>query len=148
MREIKTHLSRESANNYMNALQKYKEELFTVVGEGIDTCCDLSHNNSNSRGWWHKDGQPLERNIGELICLMHSELSEAMEGARKDLVSDHIPGFSMLEEELADTLVRIFDLAGALKLNLSGAFKAKTLYNMVREDHSDASRAADGGKKF
>ena len=38
-------------------------------------------------GWWHdSEGNKKERNIGELLCLIHSEISEAIEGARKELM--------------------------------------------------------------
>ena len=147
MREVTTQLSREAATRVMTNDQLV-QALLDMSEIGFQHAIELCHSNSNYRGWWHKDGELLVRNIGELICLMHSELSEAMEGARKDLPSDHIEGFSMLEEELADTLVRIFDLAGALNLKLPAAFVAKTKFNSIRQDHSDAARSAEGGKKF
>jgi NTP pyrophosphatase (non-canonical NTP hydrolase) len=121
----------------------------TSYARALDNLSALCHSISVRSGWWaQKDGSLLERNVGELICLMHSELSEAMEGARKDLPSDHIPGFTMLEEELADVLVRIFDFAGAANLRLSEAFKAKCHYNLHREDHKPEVRHAEGGKQF
>lgn len=42
--------------------------------------------------WWHDaDGNRIDRNFGELLCLVHSEISEAMEGDRKSLMDDHLP---------------------------------------------------------
>ena len=50
---------------------------------------------NKANGWWSWD-----RNDGELIALMHSELSEALEGLRhKNPKSDKIPEFSSVEEE-------------------------------------------------
>lgn len=104
----------------------------------------------NNDKWWRDPvtHQPIERNKGELIALMHSELSEALEGMRKDLKDDKLPHRSQLEVELADCLIRIFDFAGEYKLDLEGAYQEKRAYNLSRQDHSFAARAAHGGKKF
>lgn len=79
-----------------------------------------------AQGFWESD------NTGEKIALMHSELSEALEADRKNLPSDHIEGFSGLEEELADCIIRIFDFAGHHDLRLAEAFTAKVLFNLSR----------------
>lgn len=89
-----------------------------------------------------------KRNIGEMLCLIHSEISEAMEGARKGLMDDHLPHRCMLEVELADAVIRIFDMAGGLHLDLAGAIADKMLYNARRADHRPENRAAAGGKGF
>lgn len=101
-------------------------------------------------GWYSdpKTGERIQRNIPEMICLIHSELSEGLEGYRKNLPDDHLPHRLMLEVELADALIRIFDLAGYLQLDLSGAFIDKILYNANRADHKLENRALDNGKKF
>ena len=64
-----------------------------------------------------------------MLCLIHSEISEAMEGHRKNLMDDKIPHRSMLEVELADALIRICDMAGGLGLDLEGAVLEKLEYN-------------------
>lgn len=65
-----------------------------------------------NRKWWHdEDGIALHRNRGEMICLIHSEISEAMEGERKNLMDDKLPHRKMAEVELADALIRLFDFA-------------------------------------
>lgn len=86
--------------------------------------------------------------VAEKLCLSHSELSEAMEGYRKGLQDDHLPHRSMLEVELADAVIRIADLAGALGLDLGGAIAEKLQYNQSREDHKPENRAKEGGKAF
>lgn len=99
--------------------------------------------------WWHdKDGNPIERNKGELIALMHSELSECLEGVRKNLQDDHLPEFKMEVVELADTIIRIFDYAEGYRLPLAQAIMKKLLYNRERADHKHEARAAADGKKF
>lgn len=105
---------------------------------------------SADSGWWHdlETGMEKERNKAEMICLMHSELSEAMEGVRKDLMDDHLPNRKMEEVELADTIIRICDYAGGFGLDLGGAIMEKLSYNAKRADHKITNRAKDDGKKF
>src|SRR6266699_3400781 len=108
----------------------------------LDDCCAglsiLAHLTHHfNRKWWHdiETGDPIVRNKGELLCLIHSEISEAMEGERKDLMDDHLPHRKMVEVELADAMIRILDYAGAYGLDVGGAFLEKTLYNLKRQDH-------------
>lgn len=104
-----------------------------------------------NKQWWvdlETGEYSTDRNKGELICLMHSELSEAMEGVRKGLMDDKLPHRKMEEVELADCLIRIFDYAGGFGLDLDGAFSEKMAYNKERADHKIENRKLPGGKKF
>ena len=87
-------------------------------------------------------------NVPEKLCLIHSEISEAMEGHRKGLPDDKLPHRPMIEVELADAIIRICDLAGALQLDLGGAIAEKLQYNATREDHKLENRTKDGGKAY
>lgn len=100
--------------------------------------------------WWHDPitKETIYRNKGELIALIHSELSECLEGERKNLMDDKLPQRRMAEVELADTLIRIFDYAGAFGYDLQGAYEEKRKFNMEREDHKHEARLAAGGKRF
>lgn len=100
--------------------------------------------------WYYdpKTGKPIKWDVAVRIALIHSEVSEALEGHRKGLMDDKLPHRKMLEVELADTLIRIFDLAGEEKLDLGGALKEKLEYNAKREDHKPKNRAKKHGKKF
>lgn len=124
------------------------------------------HGASKSAGWWEhkKTGlnlisvicnpvDPLQELlagalVAQKLCLTHSEISEAMEGHRKGIKDDHLPNRSMLEVELADAVIRIADLAGALGLDLGGAVAEKLAYNAQRLDHKPEARAAAGGKAY
>lgn len=100
--------------------------------------------------WWQDPltGQYIDRNVGELLCLIHSEISEALEGARKDKMDDHLPHRKSIEVELADALIRIFDTGCGLGLDLGSALVEKMQYNAYREDHKIESRLKADGKKF
>jgi hypothetical protein len=118
--------------------------------ESTNALQKLCHGLAKEAGWWTDlmTGEPVERNKGEMFCLMHSEISEAMEGARKNLMDDHLTDRKMEEVELADTIIRIFDYAGAHNLDLGGALVEKLSYNLDRQDHKLINRKANDGKKF
>lgn len=84
---------------------------------------------SKANGFWEEG---INRNRGEMIALMHSELSECLEGIRKNTMDDHIPEFSSEEAELADTIIRIMDYGAGFKLRVMEALLAKLLYNKSR----------------
>jgi len=100
--------------------------------------------------WWRDPGtgEPIERNKGELMMLMVSEIAEAMEGERKGLMDDKLPHRSMAEVELVDALIRIFDYAGEYGYDLDGAYQEKMAFNARREDHKPEHRIAPGGKQW
>ena len=82
------------------------------------------------------------KNFGEVIALMHSELSEALESNRcGDPASDHIPEFTGVEEEFADIIIRIMDIAHHFNLRVAKAVIAKMAFNESRP-------YKHGGKKF
>lgn len=100
--------------------------------------------------WWHdiETGARIERNKGELLALIHSEISEVLEGVRKGAKDSKLPHRNAEEVELVDALIRIFDYAGAYGLDLDGAFEEKMAYNATREDHTHEHRRGKHGKKF
>lgn len=100
--------------------------------------------------WWQdpKTGKRIERNKGEMIALMHSELSEALEGVRKNKMDDHLPHRLSEEVELADLLIRALDYIGAFNLDIGGALIEKIDYNTTRADHTNEARLKADGKKF
>ena len=88
--------------------------------------CTLVHVWMQRQGFWESD------NFGEKIALIHSELSEALEASRKNLLSDHVPNMTGVEEELADTLIRLFDLCGHLQIDVEDVIRRKMQFNLDR----------------
>lgn len=113
-----------------NTEQKNFVDAFNQVANGV-------HQTAKEKGWW--DG---ERNNGEIIALMHSELSEALEALRHgNPPDDKIPDFSGAEAELADVVIRIMDMAPARGWRIAEAIMAKIAYNETRSHKH-------GGKTF
>ena len=82
------------------------------------------------------------------LALIHSEISEALEGHRKGIKDDKLPQYDMVAVELADALIRIFDLAGFLGIQLGTIIEAKERYNAQRADHKPEVRKGLHGKKY
>ena len=114
------------------------------------------HITAMDKGWWEdrdrliNEARTVSADLGDFaekavfgmaVALCHSELSEALEGERKDLPSDHIPSYTMAEEEFADVIIRIMDYASHHGLRVAQAVIAKSKYNKTRP-------TKPGGKKF
>lgn len=98
------------------------------VGQ-ISTLQDAIFSWNNHQGFWG----PGQSETGTKIALMHSELSEALDADREQIASDDkIPEFTGMEAELADTVIRILDFAGAHRLRLADAIIAKLQFNLTR----------------
>lgn len=144
--------------------QRVKEVTGSLMFNGTKLLAETCHKNAVEAGWWSNPSldakriimQPLGSGekflagalIAQKLCLIHSEISEAMEGARKNLMDDKLTHRTMLEVELADAAIRIFDLAGALNLDIAAAIIEKLEFNKTRPDHKPENRAKEGGKSF
>ncbi|AFK66680.1 pyrophosphatase [Colwellia phage 9A] len=140
----------------------------------INQIQSICHGLAKEGGWWDRKGDALaahnllltgtvtdaatlavltsvanqERNPLELIALMHSELSEGLEGVRKDQMDDKLPHRKMIEVELADAIVRILDASGGWGLDVGGALVEKLVFNITRSDHQPENRLKADGKKY
>lgn len=115
------------------------------------------HSKNIEAGWWNdpETGESLLNHkftpyvVGTKLMLTVTELAEATEGYRKDLMDDKLPHRKMIDVELADAVIRILDLAGAVGCtDLGGIIEEKRNFNSVRKDHTIESRLNIGGKKF
>lgn len=94
---------------------------------------------AHEKGWYDEP-----RELGTMIALCHSELSEALEALRGNGIvkaSKKIPNYTEVEEELADVVIRIMDMAHENGWDVGGAIEAKHEYNKTRE-------YKHGGKRF
>lgn len=101
---------------------------------------------NKEKGFWDK-----ERNVGELLMLVTSELGEAMEAHRKNKFAEvsryrnlRIAGSDFefafkqdikdtFEDEIADSMIRLFDLCGGLGIDIEFHIQQKLAYNKTRE---------------
>lgn len=131
-------------------------ELRTEMVPGFLTqLADHVHANNVKAGWWTdlETGEDLhgKRNIGEMLMLCVTELSEAMEGHRKGLPDDKLPHRPMFRVELVDTIIRLLDILGSEENDTHPAgdiFNEKLTYNANRADHKPENRRKAGGKKI
>ena len=105
-----------------------------------------SHGAASRAGWWKRER--TWETIPRCLMLIVSEIAEAMEGDRRNLMDDKLPHRKMIEVELADAMIRIADLAGAYELDLGGAVVEKMEFNAQRPDHKKENREAEGGKNY
>lgn len=137
-----------------------KEE--QAAGDAAATLVSICHGAASRSGWWldNETGEDvrqwpkkfLQLWIATKLMLTVSEVSESMEGLRKDRMDDKLPHRKMFDVELADALIRICDLAGGLAevmgVDLPGSVAEKLAFNAVRPDHKMENRQAADGKKF
>ena len=81
--------------------------------------------NSANKRWWQNPstGLPIARDRRELLALVVTELAEALEGERKDLMDDHLPHRRMAEVEMADAKIRLLDYAAGFKVDLEDSVR-------------------------
>lgn len=116
-----------------------------AIGNEINDLVKECHAVAADKGFWDK-----ERNTGEMLMLVTSELGEAMEAHRKGRFAN-LQGWAIneknlsfkenfelhikdsFEDEIADAVIRLFDLCGGLNIDLEAHINLKLKYNKTRE---------------
>jgi len=114
----RAHNAEKILNGLFREGVKFEEDdVYVRLNAGeFDTLTTVIHQFNVQAGWWNDPttGNFLgkERDLDDVVCLIHSEISEALEGYRKNLQDDKLPHHPMLIVELADTAIRCFDAIG------------------------------------
>ncbi|MCK5260038.1 MAG: nucleotide pyrophosphohydrolase [Candidatus Omnitrophica bacterium] len=91
-----------------------------VKGRSLNELAQLCHSIAVEKGFWDE-----ERNIGEALMLIVTELAEAMEAYRHQ-------DDAHFKEELADTFIRLLDLCGGLNIDMEEEIYTKSIHNKKR----------------
>jgi NTP pyrophosphatase (non-canonical NTP hydrolase) len=129
------------------------------MGKSINQLVQEAHQNAVSKGWWDED-----RSFGEIIALIHSEASEALEDFRTGHKPDEAwyehkladgeieksnhwisrEGFAGkpcgIPSELADIVIRVFDACGRYGIDLERVIAEKMAYNATRPQRHGGKR--------
>ena len=128
----------EELKQIMTTLETTSDRKFEIAFNEVS---EKVHQNSINKGFWEDRNKSSIGTITEKLCLMHSELSEALEAVRiGNPMCDKIPEFKAIETELADCVIRIMEFSVAYNLRLAEAILAKHEYN--------TTRPYNHGKKF
>jgi hypothetical protein len=107
----------------------------------IQHLSNFCHSISRSRGWWNDPitGATLlgVRNFGEMLALIHSEISETFEAAASAPIDelDEKTGHSHIAVELSDILIRLFDLIAAERIDVRLHIQpSQSLAEWLKED--------------
>ena len=133
--------------NTVDALEKRHDtaskervtNIFNFKVQGLNDLAFEVYQRNKEKGFWDK-----ERNVGELLMLVTSELGEAMEAHRKGRVAN-LQDFERkkmdfeeaikdtFEDEISDAIIRLFDLAGGFGIDIEKHVAYKLAYNQTRE---------------
>jgi len=108
--------------NTLRELTRFKDLEHT-----LNDLCTVVHANNKEKGFYDKP-----REVGTLLALIHSEVSEALEADRTDATDAHLRNRRGIEVELADVVIRVLDLGAYLGLDIGGAVMEKIKYNLTR----------------
>ena len=120
-----------------------------VILKGLNELAAEIHQRNIAKGFYEK-----EKNIGEMLCLIHSEVSEALEADRSNKYtsanmlavngwkfdSDFLDNYKRnvkgtFEEEMADIFIRVLDMCHFKGIDIEQHVKAKMRYNLTREKY-------------
>lgn len=76
---------------------------------GIDALAAVLHETAIEKGFW--DGEVTYDKLGNKLALVHSEVTEVLEGIRKS------KGSEAIVEEFADVIIRLLDVYAAMMNN-------------------------------
>jgi len=113
--------------------------------KGLNEASQKIHKASKLKGFYEKP-----REIGTLLMLVVSELSEALEADRKNRYASDMPTVLLhsdldtfpeifkgnvkdtFEDEIADAIIRLFDLCGYMNIDIEKHIDLKLKYNQGR----------------
>jgi len=143
-------MNNEQKDQLLPSASLVQNGLLAEVPAGLNDLACAIYERNVEKGFYEKP-----KNIGEMLCLIHSEVSEALEADRKDHYAN-LPMFesfndwnrpksdafsfesnikNTFEDEMADIIIRVLDLCAFKGIDIEKHISLKMQYNAAREKY-------------
>ena len=139
--------SKDNAEAAANKHNRERDTLEEAIKKGLDALIAEAGKPQDEWRSLHPNRSEVEHK-NAAILLMHTELSEIVEGIRRNLMDKHLPQYPQEHVEAADLLIRLAGYCHSYGIDLGKIVNEKMKYNKTRPDHKLDNRMKKNGKKY